>query len=120
MRELSSALAGSHAYRAEMITKRHLMVRYPGALSFVDRHNWLVGGCLVPGLGFILAVILAGVAVKLLVADLYTFPTWASPAFITAVLAVVTLVSVRDRRRHPGGNRPSAPPRVRMKEHART
>src|SRR5205823_2320331 len=40
-----------------------------------------------------LAVILAGIAVKLLVADLYTFPTWASPAFIAVVLAVVTLLS---------------------------
>ena len=67
-----------------------------------------------------LAVILAGIAVKLLVADLYTFPTWASPAFIAVVLAVVTLLSARDRRRRPDGNRPGAPPRVRMKEHAGT
>jgi len=67
-----------------------------------------------------LAIILAAVAVKLLVADLYTFPTWASPAFIAVVLAVVTLLSARDRRRRPDGNRPGAPPRVRMKEHAGT
>src|SRR5207248_1917404 len=67
-----------------------------------------------------LAVILAGVAVKLLVADLYTFPTWASPAFIMAVLAAVTLLSARDRRRDHGGNRPAAAPRGRVKEHART
>ena len=46
-----------------------------------------------------LAVILAAVAVKLLLADVYKFPTWASPAFIAAVLAVVTLLSVRDSRR---------------------
>jgi tellurite resistance protein TerC len=67
-----------------------------------------------------LAVILAGVAVKLLVADLYTVPTWASPVFIMAVLAVVGLLSARDHRRHPRGNRPAVPPRGQMKEHAST
>jgi tellurite resistance protein TerC len=46
-----------------------------------------------------LAVILAAVAVKLLTADLYELPTWASPAFIAAVLAVVAALSVRDSRR---------------------
>jgi tellurite resistance protein TerC len=45
-----------------------------------------------------LAVILAAVAVKLLVADIYTFPAWASPAFIAAVLAAVTVLSVHDSR----------------------
>ncbi|HLK78094.1 MAG TPA: TerC family protein [Streptosporangiaceae bacterium] len=45
-----------------------------------------------------LAVILAAVAVKLLTADLYEVPAWASPAFIAAVLAVVAILSVRDRR----------------------
>src|SRR5580693_4720403 len=45
-----------------------------------------------------LAVILAAVAVKLLTADLYELPTWASPAFIAAVLAVVAALSVRDTR----------------------
>jgi len=45
-----------------------------------------------------LAVILAAVAVKLLTADLYEVPVWASPAFIAAVLAVVAILSIRDRR----------------------
>jgi hypothetical protein len=45
-----------------------------------------------------LAVILAAVAVKLLTADLYEVPAWASPAFIAAVLAVVAIMSIRERR----------------------
>jgi len=48
-----------------------------------------------------LAIILAAVAVKLLTADLYQVPAWASPAFIAAVLAGVALLSIRDRRRRP-------------------
>jgi tellurite resistance protein TerC len=51
-----------------------------------------------------LAVILAAVAVKLLLADLYHVPTWASPAFIAAVLALVTVLSIhhnaKERTRH--------------------
>jgi hypothetical protein len=49
-------------------------------------------------------VILAGVAAKLLLADVWEFPTWSAPAFIAAVLAVVALASLRDNRRrpHPG------------------
>jgi tellurite resistance protein TerC len=46
-----------------------------------------------------LAVILGAVAAKLLLADVYTLPQWASPAFIAVVLAAVTLLSVRDARR---------------------
>jgi tellurite resistance protein TerC len=46
-----------------------------------------------------LAVILAGVATKLLTADLYELPVWVSPAFIAAVLAAVAALSLRDRRR---------------------
>jgi tellurite resistance protein TerC len=46
-----------------------------------------------------LAVILAAVAVKLLTADLYEVPVWASPAFIAAVLAAVAILTIRDRRR---------------------
>jgi tellurite resistance protein TerC len=46
-----------------------------------------------------LAVILSAVAAKLLLTDVYKFPAWASPAFIAAVLAVVTVLSVRDSRR---------------------
>ena len=52
-----------------------------------------------------LAVILGAVAAKLLLADVYAFPHWTSPAFIVAVLAVVVLLSVRDARgaRPPSG-----------------
>jgi tellurite resistance protein TerC len=42
-----------------------------------------------------LAVILGAVAVKLLLADVWEFPAWSAPAFITAVLAVVAVASVR-------------------------
>ena len=41
-----------------------------------------------------LAVILGGVAVKLLVADVVEFPAWSAPAFIIGVLAVVAVASV--------------------------
>ena len=47
-----------------------------------------------------LAVILAAVAAKLLLADVYTVPAWASPAFIAAVLAVVAAASIRHARSH--------------------
>lgn len=56
-----------------------------------------------------LAVILAAVAVKLLLADVFHVPAWASPAFIAAVLAVVTIASILDTRRRAvpaGGHRP--------------
>jgi tellurite resistance protein TerC len=46
-----------------------------------------------------LALILAAVAVKLLLADAWEFPAWSAPAFITAVLAVVAAASIRDNRR---------------------
>ncbi len=46
-----------------------------------------------------LAVILAGVAAKLLLAGVYELPVWASPAFIGAVLAAVLVLSLRARRR---------------------
>jgi tellurite resistance protein TerC len=46
-----------------------------------------------------LAVILGGVAVKLLLADVVEFPAWSAPAFITAVLAVAAVASLRDTRR---------------------
>jgi tellurite resistance protein TerC len=46
-----------------------------------------------------LAVILAAVAAKMLTADAYKFPAWASPAFIAAVLAGVAILSIRDTRR---------------------
>ncbi len=46
-----------------------------------------------------LAVILAAVAAKLLLADVYTVLAWASPAFIAVVLGVVAVLSVRHARR---------------------
>ena len=46
-----------------------------------------------------LAVILAGVAAKLLLTDVYKAPVWASPAFIAVVLAAVAMLSIRDNRR---------------------
>jgi tellurite resistance protein TerC len=56
-----------------------------------------------------LAIILTAVAVKLLTADLYEVPVWASPAFIAAVLAAVAILSIRDCR--PGAR--TARPRDR-------
>jgi tellurite resistance protein TerC len=41
-----------------------------------------------------LAVILGAVAVKLLLAGVWEFPAWSAPAFITAVLAIVTVASL--------------------------
>ena len=46
-----------------------------------------------------LALILAAVAVKLLLADAWEFPAWSAPTFIIAVLAVVAAASIRDDRR---------------------
>jgi tellurite resistance protein TerC len=46
-----------------------------------------------------LAVILAAVAVKLLVADVWEIPSWSAPAFITAVLSVVAVASILGNRR---------------------
>jgi tellurite resistance protein TerC len=43
-----------------------------------------------------LAVILAGIAVKMLTGDLYELPTWVSPAFIVTVLAVAAVLSAVD------------------------
>ncbi|TVZ03604.1 TerC/Alx family metal homeostasis membrane protein [Trebonia kvetii] len=48
-----------------------------------------------------LAVILFAVAVKLLLADVVSFPAWSAPAFITLVLTVVGVASARDGRREP-------------------
>ena len=49
-----------------------------------------------------LAVILAAVAAKLLLADVVEFPAWSAPAFITAVLGAVAVASIRSASR-PGG-----------------
>jgi TerC family integral membrane protein len=70
-----------------------------------------------------LAVILAAVAAKLLLADVVTVPAWASPAFIAIVLAVVAVLSIRHarhqrtethdaERQHPPPQ-PSPPPAAR-------
>ncbi|MGH3212464.1 MAG: TerC family protein [Trebonia sp.] len=58
-----------------------------------------------------LAVILGGVAVKLLLADVWEFPAWSAPAFISAVLAVAAAASLRDtrRERQDAGRAPDAP-----------
>jgi tellurite resistance protein TerC len=49
-----------------------------------------------------LAIILAAVAAKLLLTDLYHVPVWASPAFIVTVLATAGALSVwHSRRRAP-------------------
>jgi tellurite resistance protein TerC len=53
-----------------------------------------------------LAVILAGIAAKMLTSDLYELPSWASPAFIVTVLAVVAVLSVRGSR-PPRGRSPA-------------
>lgn len=45
-----------------------------------------------------LAVILAGVAVKLLLADVWEFPAWSAPAFIAVVLAAVAVASLLTAR----------------------
>ena len=58
-----------------------------------------------------LAVILAAVAVKLLLADVWEFPAWSAPAFITAVLAVAATASFRGSRRARGSGSSSAEPR---------
>jgi hypothetical protein len=44
------------------------------------------------------AIILAGVAAKLLLTDIYKFPAWASPAFIAAVLAAVAILERASHR----------------------
>jgi tellurite resistance protein TerC len=67
-----------------------------------------------------LAVILGGVAVKLLLADVWEFPAWSAPAFITVVLAVAAAASVRDSRRRRRGAAESEAAPARPKVQART
>jgi tellurite resistance protein TerC len=64
-----------------------------------------------------LAVILAAVAAKLLVADIYTFPVWVSPAFIAAVLGAVAVLSAHDSRSR-ATRRAARPTRVRATQHS--
>jgi tellurite resistance protein TerC len=56
-----------------------------------------------------LAVILGAVAVKLLLADVFEFPAWSAPAFITAVLAVTVAASLRTRPDDRGAAQAPAP-----------
>jgi tellurite resistance protein TerC len=56
-----------------------------------------------------LAIILAAVAVKLLLADVYEAPVWTSPAFITVVLAAAIGRSLRADRRRQGTRRAPRP-----------
>jgi tellurite resistance protein TerC len=66
-----------------------------------------------------LAVILGGVAVKLLLADVVKFPAWSAPAFIAAVLGVVAAASLLDNRRARGtDDHPLAEPASRGQAHA--
>ena len=67
-----------------------------------------------------LAVILGGVAVKLLLADVWEFPAWSAPAFITVVLAAAAAASTRDNRRTRRDAADSEAPRARPKVQART
>jgi tellurite resistance protein TerC len=67
-----------------------------------------------------LAVILAAVAVKLLLADVVHIPTWASPAFIAAVLAAVAALSIRSNmkeRTHHAPQQLHGEPHPRRVEH---
>jgi tellurite resistance protein TerC len=67
-----------------------------------------------------LAVILAAVAVKLLLADVAHVPTWASPAFIAAVLATVAALSIHHntrQRTHHVQQRLHGEPHPRRVEH---
>jgi len=57
-----------------------------------------------------LAVILAAVAVKLLLADVWELPAWSAPAFIAVVLSVVAVASVRANRSQARSQRPSQRP----------
>jgi tellurite resistance protein TerC len=52
-----------------------------------------------------LAVILAAVAAKLLLADVWELPSWSAPAFIAAVLSVVAVASFRTGRSQRHGQR---------------
>jgi tellurite resistance protein TerC len=53
-----------------------------------------------------LAVILAAVAVKLLLADVLELPAWTAPAFITAVLSVVAVAAIVSGRRAAAASAP--------------
>jgi tellurite resistance protein TerC len=67
-----------------------------------------------------LAVILAGVAAKMLTAELYEFPVWVSPAFIAAVLAVVAALSIVADRSRPASPLESESPRQGDHDRARS
>jgi len=60
-----------------------------------------------------LAIILAAVAAKLLLTDIYKFPAWATPAFIAVVLAAVAVMSLRDSHRQRAAHHPPHPQSTR-------
>jgi hypothetical protein len=59
-----------------------------------------------------LAVILAAVAVKLLLADVVEFPAWSAPAFITVVLAAAASLRGTRPRAEPALPKNMCPGRV--------
>jgi TerC family integral membrane protein len=66
-----------------------------------------------------LAVILAAVAVKLLLADVVEIPVWSAPAFIIAVLSIVTAASLSaDRHRRLSEHRAAEASAPRGQAHA--
>jgi hypothetical protein len=78
------------------------------------------GGTAVADVGMRALYFLLAGAVKLLTGDLYEIPTWASPAFIAAVLAVVAALSVRDTHRRGTDGGPSGQARTRPAEKPQT
>lgn len=62
LRELCYAMGGFE-YRVHEISNRELLKRFPGSLSFVYRHSWLVG-CLFPLFAIVLAFALAPIVFR--------------------------------------------------------
>ena len=56
LRSMSRELGGNEA--SEMVTNKEAITRYPGCLTFADRHYWLVGGC-IPVLAIAVVFLLA-------------------------------------------------------------
>jgi tellurite resistance protein TerC len=54
-----------------------------------------------------MAVILAAAAAKMMLAELYQVPAWATPVFIAAVLAAVAVLPIRSDRRRRAERRPT-------------
>ena len=56
LRSMTQELGGREG--SEMVTNKEAIERYPGCLTFADRHYWLVGGC-IPVLAIALIFVLA-------------------------------------------------------------